>query len=56
MISWTIPTGGVHIIHTIVAVAWTIETHEVGHDIYGHRENNSDVVLSRDTVQSLEIA
>ena len=53
-ISWTIPTVRVHIVH-IYAVACTIDTHKVGHDIYGHREDNGAVVLSSDAVKSLEI-
>ena len=54
LIVCTIPTGRVHTVH-IVDIACTIGTHEVGQDIYGHREDNGAVVLSRDAVQSLEI-
>ena len=54
LIGCTIPTGGVHTVH-IVDIASTINTHEVRHDIYGHREDNGAVVLSSDAVKSLEI-
>ena len=52
LIVCTIPTCVVYTVH-IVDIACTIETHKVGHDIYGHREDNGAVVLSRDDVQSL---
>ena len=49
LIVCTSPTGGVHTVH-IVDIACTIATHEVGQDIYGHREDNGAVVLSGDAV------
>ena len=54
LIVCTIPPGGVHTVH-IVDIACTIDTHEFGHDIYGHREDNGAVVLSSDAIQSLQI-
>ena len=45
----------VGIIHFIARVA-IITVHEVGHDVYRDREDNSAVMLCRDTAQGLEIS
>ena len=39
----------------IVMIVPTIETHEVGYDVYGDREDKCTVVFCRDNAQSLQI-
>ena len=51
LIVGTIPTGRVHTVH-IVSV---VDTHEVGQDIYGHREDSGAVVLGRNAIECLQI-
>ena len=40
----------------IVLLGLSKVAHKLVHDVYGHREDNSAVILRRDTVESLQVS